>query len=135
MCRWALQVRGPRSFDYWQNLKNSPVQGPWVVSKGKEATHEPLLVCSAAFRRPGRCEPAKAGTTNGAPRWLMAPRRVRGIVEATHEPSLRSGVSAERRHFSEEKFAALCRDAATIEFTLATRGPQTVEAYKQAGPI
>ena len=49
-------------------------------------------------------------------------------VNSFHELLLRSGVSAERRRFPDEKFAALCRDAATRGFKAAMRVQKNVEA-------
>src|SRR5207249_6163052 len=48
-------------------------------------------------------------------------------VEALHEPSPRSGVSAERRWLLFPRIAALCRDAATPGFMAPMRGCKTVE--------
>src|SRR5207249_6783754 len=63
------------------------------------------------------------------PLWIHVPSRTRS--ERWHEPSLRSGVSAERRWLLFPRIAALCRDAATPEFVDPMRDCEPVETSQK----
>src|SRR5213596_740212 len=61
---------------------------PMHAQKRKEATHEPWLVWSPAFRRLERLGPAEAGTPS-CQRFIVPMRGIK-VVEATHEPERRA---------------------------------------------
>src|SRR6266480_664046 len=63
------------------------------------------------------------------PLWIYVPSHTRN--GRWNEPSLRSGVSAERRWLLFPRIAALCRDAATPEFVDPRRGCEPVETSQK----
>ena len=93
-------------------FSQSAVQGFKARTPSGNSFHE--LERRAPPRLVGAIEWKLAEAVLGAPMpQFIVPMRDFETVEALHELSIRSGVSAGRRHFSHPKFAALCRDAAT----------------------
>ena len=92
------------------------------------ASHEPLhRSADGPSARPSALALRGRAVRAPSPLPVHGPYARLMAVAVLHEPSLRSGVSAERRHFSEEKFAALCRDAATIEFMVPVRDQDAIK--------
>ena len=89
-----------------------------ILRTNGRASHEqdPLIPSFSASGGEGA-----GGAFEGDCDQFMAPMHARERMEASHEPSFRSGVSAERRWLVSERMAALCRDAATPKFMVPMR--------------